>query len=1511
MSTYEIGAFTEAELLSQGTAGTNIGYGDTFVMPANTSVVMEVWDNDSYLSGDSWNNENANDQYGQTATVTENGVVTSDGNQIYAEQYFWAYGSDGQWYILIEIEIENQSGDYFSFYGGTPAEGTTLSIYCGGNVQCNWVNYCNLMEPDNITPPLAVEDMLSIMEDETGTLNILANDVDLDGGTISVTEVAGAAVGTPVEVFSTEGYSAMVTVQADGSMTIVPGPEFVQLTAGETTTVTFDYTITDNDGLTSTATVTVEVNGEITLDAADDAIIVLESEGAGDADGNVLDNDMLDGAAYDGSVTDVNGDAANVGVAVDGSNGGQITINSDGSFDFDANGEFDYLADGESAETTFSYQISSSGEVTAAQKQNILFVIDVSGSTAPATFAGGSVGDLNGDGMSNTILDAQIASYQALSAEIAAMNIDPSMVDIGLVAFSGSGVGTSGSITGDATILGTFNPGDAGLDAALAGLTDGGSTNFESALFDANSWMGSVGATTNDNNVVFFLSDGLNNTGNSFSDEVASLDADYGAQMIAVGVGNNADLGQLNQIDNTGGAEIVTTTDALTASLIDGLTQTIDITDTATVTVTVQGESNYTAVVDTMTVMESETGGDADLLDSGDDSVLDNDLEEAMAYAGDVLGVNGDAANIGVAVAGSNGGLLTINTDGSVDFDANGEFDALKDGESAVTTFTYEIADGETATVTVTVNGDTDYTAVSDTMSVMESEAAGDADLLDSGEASVLANDLEEADAYAGDVLGVNGDAANVAASVAGSNGGLLVINADGSVDFDANGEFEALKDGETAITTFTYEIAEGETATVSVTVHGETDYYAINDTMTVSESEAAGDVDLLDGGAASVLANDTEETDAYTGDVLGVNGAAGNVGVAVAGTNGGLLIIAADGSVDFDANGEFEALKAGETATTSFTYEIEDGETATVTVTVEGETDYYAFNDTMTVDASEAAGDADLLDTGAASALANDLTDDVAYGGDVLAVNADAANVGVAAVGTNGGLLTVNADGSLDFDANGQFNHLLDGQSEQTQFTYTIADGKTASITVTVNGETVREANDDVMTVLESEGAGDADLLDNGDASALANDTQNGGAYTGVVGSVNGSLANVNSFVAGDNGGLLKVNADGTLDFDANGAFESLAEGATASTSFTYTLISGEEATITVNVVGEADYDAADDVITVMESETAGDTEALDSGATSILANDTKDGAAYTGNVEDVNGDVANIAQVVAGSNGGKATIYTDGTIDFDANDEFDFLNAGETAATTFSYGIEGGETATVTVNVQGEDDPTTGGQTINLAIVMSNYDTMEELSQAPGLGLPGYQDWNGNGIANQVSDMAYLMVSEFMGDAFADATAAGVTLNLSLVSFANTGTGEGAQWVTVNNAATSGAALDARVAIDTNPTISTGFDNANAWFDTVATAGDTNAVFVIGNGFASDSWNGALTSLQTDHSVVVDAYLPDIDVTSATPAFTELSNMDQSGTVDMIFLDDPALAASFGTVAGQDALSLDPLII
>lgn len=117
--------------------------------------------------------------------------------------------------------------------------------------------------------------------------------------------------------------------------------------------------------------------------------------------------------------------------------------------------------------------------------------------------------------------------------------------------------------------------------------------------------------------------------------------------------------------------------------------------------------------------------------------------------------------------------------------------------------------------------------------------------------------------------------------------------------------------------------------------------HLANDDSMTVSNnetfSEFENDPDPLDGFAFSLLENDTTDGALYLGDVLQGDGMDLPLTDPLTGSNGGLLILNADGTVDFSANGEFDQLAANETTTTHFTYGIEGGSTATLTVTVFG----------------------------------------------------------------------------------------------------------------------------------------------------------------------------------------------------------------------------------------------------------------------------------------------------------------------------------------------------------------------------------------------------------------------------------------------------------------------------------------------------------------------------------------------------------------------------------------------
>ena len=414
--------------------------------------------------------------------------------------------------------------------------------------------------------PDAVNDALTVNEDEVGSINILGNDSDPEDDPISIVNIAGNAVGTSFEVTTADNRTGTVTVDANGNLTFDPGTGFESLNDSETDSFELTYTITDGQ-FTDSATVTVTVNGlGQPVDAQDDAYCIQEDEGVSD---NVLTNDLPNDGSLSVVAIDDDGIARNVGesftVTTDGGRTGTVTLNEDGTFTFDGGDNFLELNEGQEDSFDLTYTVQGAPSAGEVPKHNILFIVDISGSTSPAQFGGSPVGDQNGDGVSNSVLDAQIAAYKALADQIANSGLTDDKVDIGLIVFSGN---NGSDQTGASEMLGTFNPGDQGLTDALESLTDGGWTNFEAPLQTSVQWFEDQAATTDDENIVFFLSDGMQNRGGAYADEVAELENRFDAAVNAVGVGTGAVLDQLNIVDNTGGAEIVTTSDDLTAALV-------------------------------------------------------------------------------------------------------------------------------------------------------------------------------------------------------------------------------------------------------------------------------------------------------------------------------------------------------------------------------------------------------------------------------------------------------------------------------------------------------------------------------------------------------------------------------------------------------------------------------------------------------------------------------------------------------------------------------------------------------------------------------------------------------------------------------------------------------------------------------------------------------------------------------------------------------------------------------
>lgn len=206
------------------------------------------------------------------------------------------------------------------------------------------------------------------------------------------------------------------------------------------------------------------------------------------------------------------------------------------------------------------------GQVTVGELEdpnfNIALIVDVSGSTFDPFSGDVTVGDLNNDGLENTILDAEIDALLAFLDELTNVGFDADTVDIGLISFNDA-----------ASVVQVFDdPADTALEDALTSLLSGGGTDFEPPLQEAISFFN---AQPDASNVVFFLSDGFG--GGDFADEVATLSEPTGinAQISAIGVGNGASQAQLDQIDNTGGSEIVTDPEQLRDAVI---TPTLSVT---------------------------------------------------------------------------------------------------------------------------------------------------------------------------------------------------------------------------------------------------------------------------------------------------------------------------------------------------------------------------------------------------------------------------------------------------------------------------------------------------------------------------------------------------------------------------------------------------------------------------------------------------------------------------------------------------------------------------------------------------------------------------------------------------------------------------------------------------------------------------------------------------------------------------------------------------------------------
>ncbi len=1114
---------------------------------------------------------------------------------------------------------------------------------------------------DNNDVPIASADTQTIHENETLTLDVLANDTDEDHSDTtanfsldSVQIVDGD--GNPV---SGQGTVSIVNNQ----LQFVPGSDFDSLATGETATVTVRYVMSDNEGATSESTATITVTGtnDAPVASADIQTIHENETLTLDVLANDMDEDHNDSTANFSldSVQIVDGD----GNPVNGQ--GTVSIINN-QLQFVPGSDFDSLATGETETVTVRYIMSDDEGATSE-------------STATLTATG------TNDAPVASVDTQTIHENETLTLDVLANDTDGdhndntanfSLDSVQIVDGDGNPVSGQGTVSIVNNQL-QFVPGS-DFDSLATGETatvtvryimsdDEGATSESTATFTVTGTnddpIARADTEATQENETLTLDVLANDTDEDHSDTTANFSLD--SVQIVDGDGNPVS-GQgavsivNNQLQFVPGSDFDSLATGETATVIVRyvMSDNEGSTSESTATITVTGTNDApVASADTQTIHENET---LTLNVLANDTDKDHNDSAANFSLDSVQIVDSD----GNSVSGQ-GTVSVVNN--QLQFVPGSDFDSLATGETATVIVRYVMSDNEGATsestATITVTGTNDAPVASaDTQTIHENETL----TLD-----VLANDTDEdhsdttANFSLDSVQIVDGDGNPVS-----GQGTVSVVN--NQLQFVPGSDFDSLATGETATVIVRYVMSDNEGATsestATITVTGTNDApVASADTQTIHENETL----TLD-----VLANDTDEdhsdtTANFSLDSVQIVDGDGNP------VSGQGTVSIVNNQLQFVPGSDFDSLATGETATVTVRYVMSDNEGATsestATITVTGTNDApVASADTQTIHENE---------TLTLDVLANDT--DADHNDNTANFSLDSVQIVDGDGNPVSGQGTVSiVNNQLQFVPGSDFDSLATGETATVIVRYVMSDNEgatsesTATITVTgTNDAPVARA--DTQTIHENETL-TLDVLEN-DTDEDHNDN-----------TANFSLDSV-QIVDGDGN---PVSGQGTvsivnnqLQFVPGSDFDSLATGETATVTVRYVMSDNEgatsESTATITVTGTNDAPVASaDTQTIHENETL----TLD-----VLANDTD---------EDHNDNTANFSlesvQIVDGDGNpvsGQGTVsIVNNQLQFVPGSDFDSLATGETVMVTVRYAMSDNEGATsestATITVTGTND-------------------------------------------------------------------------------------------------------------------------------------------------------------------------------------------------------------------------------
>ncbi|GGK70080.1 Ig-like domain-containing protein [Amphritea balenae] len=428
---------------------------------------------------------------------------------------------------------------------------------------------------------LAFEDLALATEDNGNSrINVLSNDIDLDGDELTIIEINGVAVVAGDTVSLAES-NATVTLNEDGTLNYQTNGQFEQLKAGESEQVTINYTVTDSNGSTDDGSV------EITVQGTNDI-----------SHGNGIDGYLVGSTVFadsgDGADGEPNGELdANEAFGMTDGSGGFTLINAEGDL---------ILRGGVDISTGLAFE----GTLRAPD-----------GSTAITAFSTIVIGVINPSSLGGVKHTIQPELVQAVNQVKAAFGIDPDadILNIDPVAATLAGDSDGATImTVASQVLNTVTQ--------IAALMEGaGALADTSDIFDA-----------------IFLQISLDILDTNFSG-IYDLTSTNSPQIESL-IQNNADaLGVTLSTEMTQGAtEVIAAANSQTQAALDsGATGEDLLTDIAQVSIVTQGE------VATALASAAESGT-ADAIDQVLNEFTGTNLTEHInqTVAGDINGLEPD-----------------------------------------------------------------------------------------------------------------------------------------------------------------------------------------------------------------------------------------------------------------------------------------------------------------------------------------------------------------------------------------------------------------------------------------------------------------------------------------------------------------------------------------------------------------------------------------------------------------------------------------------------------------------------------------------------------------------------------------------------------------------------------------------------------------------------------------------------------------------------------------------------